>query len=163
MLNDIVESEDLWQTLVEDEGYETEPYRDSRGIWTFGVGRNLETVGLSREEVIRGLRTGFKTKAFVQYLFKNDCERCARFLSGHYPWMVGRSWSIRKAMLCMCFQLGEKNFADFAPTLALIRDGNMRAAEIRLRNTKWFQQTPHRVERVISLLQSKSLSTPSIT
>ncbi len=37
--------EQLGQDLVRDEGCKEKPYQDSEGIWSWGIGRNLQEHG----------------------------------------------------------------------------------------------------------------------
>ena len=49
----------LEDQLIQHEGLRLDMYRDSVGIWTIGIGRNLEHVGL-------------RTEAEARYLLRSD-------------------------------------------------------------------------------------------
>ena len=40
----------FFEQLQEDEGFSKYPYKDSVGVWSIGFGRNLDDVGISKEE-----------------------------------------------------------------------------------------------------------------
>ena len=61
----------LEEELEQDEGYSQFPYRDSvrsvehpEGIWTVGIGRNLEEVGIYHDEAIFMLRNDISKRRF---------------------------------------------------------------------------------------------------
>jgi lysozyme len=57
----------LIESLKRHEGYRQFCYQDSVGVWTIGHGRNLEDVGLSRDEAAM-LLEGDVTRAIMQCL-----------------------------------------------------------------------------------------------
>jgi lysozyme len=61
----------LIDLLVKHEGIRNKPYEDSVGVLTIGVGRNLDDVGLSHDE--------------IYYLLKNDIRRCEKELDNSFP------------------------------------------------------------------------------
>jgi len=52
----------LIDLLVKHEGLRTKPYEDTTGHLSIGVGRNLDSLGLSHDE--------------IYYMLKNDIRRC---------------------------------------------------------------------------------------
>jgi lysozyme len=62
----------LIDLLVKHEGLRTKPYEDTVGVLTIGVGRNLDDVGLSHDE--------------IYYMLKNDIRRCEEELDNAFRW-----------------------------------------------------------------------------
>ena len=51
-LQEIMDYEKLKLQLIKHEGLRLKPYRDSVGILSIGVGRNLDDVGISEDEAM---------------------------------------------------------------------------------------------------------------
>ena len=62
----------LEKLLIKHEGYQKKAYEDSVGVVSIGVGRNLDDLGLSDEEIM--------------YLLNNDIIRCDKELINCFPW-----------------------------------------------------------------------------
>lgn len=52
----------LRNQLMQDEGLKLKPYRDSKGRLTIGVGRNLDDVGISKDEAMYMLDNDIKDR-----------------------------------------------------------------------------------------------------
>ena len=69
------------------------PYEDVlNGDITIGVGRNLDALGLSEEEVL--------------YLLENDINRCDKELIHNFKWYPELCRARQDAMINLCFNLG---------------------------------------------------------
>ena len=99
----------LIDLLVKHEGIRSKPYEDSVGVLTIGVGRNLDDVGLSHDE--------------IYYLLKNDIRRCEEELDNSFRWYKNLDQVRKDAMINLCFNLGISRLRKFK--LAL------RAMEVR--------------------------------
>jgi lysozyme len=120
MINTIV------QQLTRDEGVRLKAYRDTEGKLTIGIGRNLDDVGLSLDE--------------VQYLLKNDIAKADAEVKQHLPWADDLS-DVRRAVLVeMAFNMGIAGLLKFVNTLALIKAGQFNAAADAMLQSKWAYQ-----------------------
>lgn len=120
------------------EGYRRFPYTDSVGKLTIGVGRNLEDVGLTDDE--------------VRYLFNNDFDR-ARDLAALLP-----AWHSlcdpRKAVLVnMVFQLGLSGVSKFKKMMDALARGDYDEAADQMLDSKWHKQTPRRCEELATQMR----------
>lgn len=140
--------------FITEEGYRLNPYFDSEGYVTFGIGRNLVGNPLTDEERAIGKKYGWSSPTFVEYLFKKDISKVYQDLDHHYPWWRSMTESRRLAMTSMMFQLGAAKLKLFAPTMTLMRDGRYVEASRRLRNTLWAKQTPLRADKVIRMFEN---------
>lgn len=120
----------LRQELILDEGYKKKPYRDTEGILSIGVGRNLEAVGLRDDEIL--------------LLFNNDMDEATELARDLIPAFDDLSDN-RKWVVCdMAFQLGER-LADFVNTIAAINDGRFFDAAAHMLDSKVArEQAPNR-------------------
>jgi lysozyme len=119
--------------IIRDEGSRAKPYRCTEGKLTIGIGRNLDDVGLSQDE--------------IRYLFQNDYDR-ARDTATLLPcWTVCNS--PRQAVLVnMVFQLGMRGLMKFKRMMAALDVKDFDRAADEMLDSKWNQQTPKRAQRL---------------
>jgi lysozyme len=119
----------LRDDLIRHEALRLRPYEDSEGILTIGVGRNLEDVGLSEEEVL--------------FMLNNDIERVLAECQ-HFSWFSGLSQERKDVIANMVFNLGLKRFKKFKKTIAFLASGEFDAAAVEMLDSKWARQVKHR-------------------
>ncbi len=120
--------------LMRDEDVRLKPYRDSVGKLTIGTGRNLDDVGISKDE--------------NDYLLDNDIARVERALDVHLPWWGHLDLVRQRVLANMCFNLGPRKLLRFRKTLPLIQQGQYEAAAREMLRSRWAQQVGHRALRL---------------
>ena len=119
------------------EGLRLKPYKDSLGVLTIGYGRNLDDVGLRRNE--------------AEIMLGNEL-RAARVSAQRYRWFADLS-DVRQAVIVdMHFQLGRAGFAAFTNTRAAIAAGDWHTAADEMSASRWHEQTPTRCERLARMM-----------
>ena len=125
------------------------PYKDSLGIWSFGIGRNLQDVGLrSREEAI--------------YLCNNDITHFVNFISKHYPFFENLDENRKMALVNFCFS-GEGNLAKFPKMMEALRMHQFSIAADELLHNKnglpslYAKQVPKRAARISNVFLNGKL------
>lgn len=127
--------------LVKDEGLRLKPYKCTAGKTTIGVGRNLDDVGISKDEAYSLLASDISR-------VKKECER--------QPWWLAvvddpvRS----RVMLNMCFNLGIRRLSGFKNTLDAVHDKRWRDAAAGMRASMWAKQVGGRAERLAKMMES---------
>lgn len=127
--------------LRRDEGERLKVYTDSRGHPTIGVGRALDTHGI--------------TPAESAYLLANDIALVKMICDSHFPW-YGRMTEERQAVLeSMVFQLGIGGVLEFHNALAAMSVGAWNAAAQAMLDSEWArEQTPARAERLAEQMRT---------
>lgn len=125
--------------LEREEGKRKFPYRCSEGILTIGIGRNLESKGLSEEE--------------IQFLFANDCAEVEKDAQAAFPWLQDCDEVRTEAVLSMCFQLGIGGVKKFKNFLAAMQGKQYSEAAKHALQSRWAQQTPARAKRVAHAIE----------
>lgn len=129
-----VNTNSLRAALMHDEGLELKVYRDSLGIETIGVGRNLRDRGITKSEAM--------------LMLDNDIAECVNDLAASFPWFVGLDEVRQHVVLNMRFQLGPSRFRGFKQMLAALERKDYAAAADSMKFSKWADQVPTRAGRL---------------
>lgn len=125
--------------LSNEEGLRLKPYLDSVGKWTIGYGRNLDDVGISKEE--------------AAYLRDNDVYRVMKEASS-FEWFKGLSEN-RKLVICkMLFNLGLQGFFEFKRLIAALEKGQFENASHEMLASKWAGQVGKRALHLAAAMRS---------
>lgn len=126
--------------LILHEGLRLKPYRDTiKGHLTIGVGRNLDTTGITRDEAI--------------HLLRNDLVRVRRELSAALPFFTRLSPIRRQVLIDMAFNLGTQGLLKFKKMLAAIDRGDYEIASIEMLSSKWATQVGKRAQRLALMIR----------
>lgn len=119
----------LIDQLIYHEGERLKPYRCTAGKLTIGVGRNIEDVGITREE--------------SRFLLVNDIEKCVTDLLTIFPdfylYDQARQW----ALIDLRFNLGPGGFRSFRRMIAAIKRGDWQQAAAEAIDSKWSKQVQY--------------------
>ena len=121
----------LEDQLIRHEGLVLDIYKDSVGIWTIGVGRNLEHVGQ-------------RSEAEARYLLRSDIVAIRAELEKAIPWIGDLDEVRQRCLMDMAFNLGVAGLMKFEKTLRLIAQGNLSGASQEMLRSKWADQVGQR-------------------
>jgi lysozyme len=130
----------LTALLIRHEGLRLKPYRDTRGILTIGVGRNLDRNGLRPTE--------------VQILLDNDINEVLPGLTRALPWYTTLD-GVRQCVLAdMGFNLGVEGLLAFTRALTAVERGDWTAAAAEMRASRWYHQVGARGEELAQMMDT---------
>jgi lysozyme len=130
----------LLETELElDEGNKSKPYKCTAGKTTIGIGRNLDDVGLSPDE--------------ISYLFQNDIKRVIADLDKNLGWWRGLSDTRKRVLANMAFNLGIAGLLGFKNTLKAIAEGRYNDAADGMLASKWATQVGARAQRLAKMMR----------
>ena len=125
---------DLSDQLIRDEGIRLRPYKDTVGKLTIGVGRNLDDVGISKDEAM--------------VLLQNDIAAATDALEKAFPWTTAMDPIRLAALVNMTFNMGVGRLAGFKNFLAECRQGNWEGAKAQMLGSVWAEQVGARAQRL---------------
>jgi len=129
----------LTEQLIRHEGYRQFPYKDSEGIWTVAIGRNLQDVGVSESE--------------ARYLLQQDIAVAWDALQRNHP-IVNMLSSVRQDVLTnMCFNMGISRLNGFKKMWAAIDRTDFESAAAEMMDSKWAGQVGGRSEELASQMR----------
>lgn len=125
--------------LVWAEGERLDMYQDSVGIWTVGVGHNIEERGISK--AVSRLMLEEDMAGVVQ-----DC-RTLTYWSDLDP--------VRQLVIAdMVFNMGLSKFLKFVDTNAALDQGNYALTAVEMKNSRWYKQVGRRAVKLCAAMKS---------
>lgn len=132
----------LIQRVIQHEGLMLKPYKCPAGKLTIGVGRNLEDVGISKEEAM--------------FLLENDLNRCHQECLRAFMW-YGELDNARQGVIQeMCFNLGLARLKTFKKMLLACKLGNYELAAHEMLSSLWARQVGKRAETLADIMKGKT-------
>lgn len=107
-----------------------------KGHPTIGVGRALDTKGISQAE--------------AEYLLKNDRTDVEAELDHEIPWWRTRPDSVQDGLRDMCFEHGVTGLLGYKQMLACVQAGDYAGARQAAWDSDWARKVPARAGIVIS-------------
>lgn len=149
---------DLADTLERDEGLEEQPYRDTEGVWTFGIGRNLEASPLSGAEWKGLLDAGeisvTLSPAGARRLLRNGILTATDACARTFFWWPRLDDVRREAIANLVFNMGMQRFGGFRKLIEAMNRGDYETAADELQDSRWFGQVGERGPRLVEQLRS---------
>ena len=134
----VEEHEKTVAQLKSDEGYRQNMYQCSADKTTIGYGFNLE-VGLTEDE--------------SDVLLRYKLSKLKRQL-GEYKWYRLLNDARKGVAINMVYQLGLNGVLKFKNMIAAIEEGDYDKAAVEMMDSKWFDQTPNRANRLIEIMRT---------
>lgn len=139
-----IRTQDFMAKLIEmikrHEGVKKYVYEDSLGIKTIGVGRNLESMGLTSKE--------------IDFLLMNDLERVITELESNFDWFSDLDNARRDAMIDICFNLGMTRLLTFKKALAAMANEDYAKASFEFMDSRWSEQVGSRAVELCDMIES---------
>lgn len=130
----------LRDMLIRHEGNKLEPYYDSLGIQTIGVGRNL-----TRKPAI--------SYGESMMMLDNDLDDAEHDLSYAYPWLVCKDDEVRRDVLVnMVFNLGITRFKGFKKMIAAYECDDYKTCAAEMLDSKWARQVGRRADELAHMM-----------
>ena len=153
--------QDLIDKLVVSEGLRLQVYKDTLGIDTIGIGRNLEDRGISKDELdwmdyptIDHVYEYGITEADAVYLATNDVQIVEEELLRAHP-CVDRLDSVRQLVLIdMAFNLGVPRLCKFKNMWAAIHDDDFATASKEMLDSRWANQVKSRATKLANAMHN---------
>ena len=140
------------QDILNAEGYRNGVYKDSRGIPTVGIGQNLDALPADVRQHIKA--QGKASDEQVASWFNDSTYKAlssARLLSQQYG--LGDNEAAQAAIGKAVYQLGVTGWCKFDKAEQAIQNKDMPGLEAALKGSKWYKQTPKRVEEFLATIK----------
>jgi GH24 family phage-related lysozyme (muramidase) len=145
----------LQAELVEDEGRRVHPYKDSRGIWTAGIGHNLEAAKASWSDISVWLKTGVPDQVIVGW-YNDDVNKSVACCREIFHWQDEHDVdcgydslpdNVQRVLVNMAFVL-RFNLLYWHDLKEAIVNKDWRAAAMSIMSSKFAHEAPNRCSRL---------------
>jgi len=130
---------DLMAMIAKHEGLRLKPYKDSVGFTTIGYGRNLDTVGISKDE--------------AELMLRNDIAVAVRELLKIIPNFVKLTQNRQDALIDMMYNLGSPRFQGFYHMIKAIVEERFQDAAQDMLQSRWATQVGYRAVELSTLMR----------
>jgi lysozyme len=149
------------EELIKHEGLKLQVYKDTLGIDTIGIGRNLEDRGISQEELddldIPNMDVIYEygiTEADAVYLAQNDVQIVEEELLRAHP-CVDRLDSVRQLILMdMAFNMGVPRLCKFQKMWNAIHEEKYDVAAKEMLDSRWAIQVKSRATKLANAMHN---------
>ena len=151
---------ELLDKLVLHEGLELLPYKDSLGIDTIGIGRNLEHRGLSEEELVHigkdisDICEWGITKEQAYYLAENDIKIVEEEVCKAHPCVVELDEIRQRVIIDMAFNIGVPRLNKFVKMWKAIDEQDFAEAKVQMLDSRWANQVGNRAVRLSNAMET---------
>lgn len=121
------------------EGLRLKPYHCSEGKLTIGIGRNLESNGISEEE--------------AEYMALNDIAMAEKAASSLVRDFLVLNDNRKIVLVSMAFQMGRTGLSKFVKMLDAVDLGAFRTASDEMLDSRWAKQTPERAKELSEMMK----------
>lgn len=129
----------LQELISRHEGKKLDMYKDSEGIWTIGIGHNLQD---------RGISDAVCTLLFQEdvALAISDCEK--------FTWYRDLDEVRQAVIIDMMFNMGFTRFLGFTKTIDFIKNGLYLSASVEMLDSRWADQVGNRANRLSKMMET---------
>lgn len=131
--------DDTLEALIErHEGCRFEPYLDSEGVQTIGIGHNLHKP---------------LTRTAVEQIFKDDLADAINECVHAFPFFLELSQARQWVLIDMCFNLGLPRLQKFTKFLEAVELGHYETAANEMLESLWAKQVKSRALELATLMR----------
>jgi lysozyme len=120
------------------EGYNQYPYLDITKKVTIGHGRNLDDVGISKDE--------------ADYLLGNDLDHAWQDMA-QQSWFKNQPECVQDALVNMCFNMGLTKLLTFNKMIAALKQRNYTVASLEALDSQWALQVGQRAKDIALMMR----------
>jgi GH24 family phage-related lysozyme (muramidase) len=140
----------LRNQIAADEGIRSTPYKDTRGIWTGGIGHNLESHGMAWSDISGWLKTGIPDRLIKEW-FSEDIEAAITCCEQIFDGFSGFPDDAQRVLVNMAFDLMYELW-DWLRLRAAIMERNWQKAAQSILQSRFAAEAPGRCRRLANRL-----------
>ena len=152
--------EEFVKIVAKHEGVVLEPYKDSLGISTIGIGRNLEDRGITDGELMHMNRdledviNNGLTEEEAYYLCINDIKNVEKELVAKKPIVLQLNEARQMCLVDMGFNMGVPRLMKFVNMWKAINEANFEWAGEEMLDSRWAKQVKGRATHLAEVMQT---------
>ena len=152
--------EEFVKIVAKHEGVVLEPYKDSLGISTIGIGRNLEDRGITDGELMHMNRdledviNNGLTEEEAYYLCINDIKNVEKELVAKKPIVLQLNEARQMCLVDMGFNMGVPRLMKFVNMWKAIDEANFEWAGEEMLDSRWAKQVKGRATHLSEVMRT---------
>ena len=153
--------QDLIDKLIVAEGLRLQVYKDTLGIDTIGIGRNLEDRGITKEELadldiptIEHVYEYGITEADAVYLAENDVQIVEEELLRAHPCVEDLDAVRQLVLVDMAFNMGVPRLCKFKKMWNAIHENKFDVASKEMLDSRWANQVKSRSVKLANAMHN---------
>jgi lysozyme len=115
-------------------------YQDSLGIWTIGVGHNIQEKGISDR--------------VMDLMLEEDLQEAIDEVKRNVSFFTEMPEQVQEALVNLSFNMGIPRLMQFKKTLAYIQEGDYKKAANELLDSRYAHQVGYRAVEVAQMIRS---------
>ena len=139
--------EDIKKMIIAHEGIRLQPYKDTKGLWTVGVGHLIGDGKTLPPDMNRTF-----TMKEVMDMFESDFAHHVR-IAEQTPGYNKANETGKGALIDLAYNMG-KWWTKFPNTSKALEAGDFKAAAAGLRDSAWFKQVGQRGPQIVAMVES---------
>ena len=140
--------ENIKQMVIGNEGWKNKPYKDSRGLWTVGVGHLIGNGKTLPKEWDREF-----SNQEVRELFEKDFTEHLKLAEKAPGWDKANEAG-KAGLIDLTYNMGGYWYKKFKVAAGLLADGKFKEAADEFKSSKWYKQVGERAPATVSLIRS---------
>jgi len=142
------EYEAIKQMVIANEGWKNKPYKDSRGLWTVGVGHLIGDGKTLPKEWDREF-----SNQEVRELFEKDFKEHLDLAKKAPGWDIANEAG-KAGLIDLTYNMGGYWYKKFKIAAGLLKEGKFKEAADEFKASKWYKQVGDRAPATVSLIRS---------
>lgn len=138
--------------IAGDEGIRSTPYKDTRGIWTGGIGHNLEAHGIAWSDIAGWLTIGIPDKLIKEW-FSEDIEAALVCCGQIFDGFDGLPDEAQRVLVNMAFDLMSELW-DWTQLRSDVAGSNWMGAARAILQSRFATEAPKRAARLAARMRS---------
>tara|TARA_B110000208_G_C11620487_1_gene377045 strand:+ start:94 stop:504 length:411 start_codon:yes stop_codon:yes gene_type:complete len=135
-----MDMERLRKTITRHEGARLEMYQDSLGIWTIGVGHNIQEKGISDR--------------VMNLMLEEDLHEAIDEVERNVSFFTEMPEQVQEALVNLSFNMGIPRLMQFKKTLAYLREGDFTSAASELLDSRYATQVGERAIEIADMIRT---------
>ena len=128
------------QTLIKHEGMRLDLYQDHLGIYTIGVGHNIQERGI--------------TTRVAHMMLEEDIDVAIKDLQRNISYFDKLPACVQEALVNLSFNMGIPRLMQFKKTLAYLRNGEFESAADELLDSRYAEQVGRRALEIADMIRT---------
>jgi len=137
----MTDTQDYALTILSlDEGRKCQAYTDTKGIWTAGIGRNVQQKRFSEDE--------------IDFMFQTDYNEAIEWLKHKHGWNF-LNGPRKVVLISMYHQMGSPSLSKFKKMWTALKEDDYDLAAKEMLDSKWAtKDTPARANRLVYTMRT---------